>query len=79
MIDLFGVDLFASVGVAFTVVKGLIILLLVIYTIFAVVVVKQVHLMTDTLEVGFEKPLRMIAILHFALAILTIIVAFVIL
>lgn len=39
-----------------------------VYSIFALVVVKQVNHMTDTLEVGFETPLRIIAFAHFLLA-----------
>lgn len=41
----------------------------VVYAIFAAVVVRQVYLMTDSLEVGFERPVRIIAWAHFGLAI----------
>ncbi|MBI2267940.1 MAG: hypothetical protein HYU80_00625 [Candidatus Blackburnbacteria bacterium] len=40
-----------------------------IYIIFATVVVRQVYLMTNTLEVGFESQLRIISWLHLLLAI----------
>lgn len=39
------------------------------YIIFSVIMVKQVLLMTDTLEVGFETPVRVVAFLHFALSV----------
>lgn len=40
-----------------------------IYLIFAGVVVRQVYLMTTTLQVGFEMPIRAIAWAHFFLTI----------
>lgn len=45
---------------------------LVIYNIFALVVLKQANIMTQTLNVGLELPIKLIAILHliFALSIL---------
>lgn len=49
------------------------------YVIFALVVVKQVNKMTDTLEVGFEAPLRFFALLHLLMAIGNLIVSFLIL
>ncbi|OGM18695.1 hypothetical protein A2686_03375 [Candidatus Woesebacteria bacterium RIFCSPHIGHO2_01_FULL_38_10] len=41
---------------------------LTIYLIFAGVVVRQVKLMTETLEVGFEKGIRFIALFHLIVA-----------
>ena len=40
-----------------------------VYTLFSAVIVRQVQLMTDTLEVGFEAPVRIIAVLHFLVSI----------
>lgn len=40
-----------------------------IYITFATVVVRQVHLMTDTLKVGFETQIKLFAWAHFFLAI----------
>lgn len=37
---------------------------LALYIVFALVVVKQVNLMTETIEVGFETPLKVIAYVH---------------
>lgn len=52
---------------------------LVLYLVFALVVVRQVKLMTDTLEVGFELPIRILAYAHLIFAILVLLAAFVIL
>lgn len=40
-----------------------------IYLVFAGVVVRQIYLMTTTLQVGFETPIRSIAWAHLFLAI----------
>lgn len=50
-----------------------------IYNIFAIVIVKQTFHMTDTLEVGFELPIRAIAFLHLVFALFVFIVAIMIL
>jgi len=52
---------------------------LAVYIVFAGVVLVQVARMTDTLEVGFETAIKLMAWLHFAMAIGTFVVAFVIL
>ncbi|HLE49077.1 MAG TPA: DUF5657 family protein [Patescibacteria group bacterium] len=44
-----------------------------LYVVFAFVVLKQVNIMTQTLEVNFEKPLRIAAALHLFTAILVFI------
>lgn len=44
----------------------------VIYVIFAGVVVRQVYLMTTTVRVGFELPIRTIAWVHLGAAILAL-------
>jgi hypothetical protein len=49
---------------------------LIIYVIFAFVVMKQVSLMTATLELDFEKPIKIVATLHFVFAIFVLIYAF---
>lgn len=59
--------------------KSLALIGLVIYIIFALVVIRQVNKMTDTLAVGFEAEVRFVAIVHFILALATFIVAFAIL
>jgi hypothetical protein len=54
-------------------------ILLGMYIIFALVVVRQVQLMTDTVEVGFETPVRILAYLHLVLAVVIFIAALIIL
>jgi len=46
-----------------------------VYVVFALVIVKQVDHMTDTLEVGFESQLKAIAIVHLLFALGTILFA----
>lgn len=46
------------------VVKLFFLFALTIYLIFAAVVVRQVYLMTETIKVGFEFPVRVVAWLH---------------
>lgn len=61
------------------VIKIFVIVLLAIYIVFAFVVVRQVQLMTDTLEVGFEKQLKFLSFLHFLFAIAVLVFAILIL
>ncbi len=61
------------------VIKILVIILLGIYIVFAFVIVRQVQLMTDTLEVGFEKQLKFLSFLHFLFAIAVLIFSIIIL
>lgn len=51
------------------IVKLLFLFALAIYLVFASVVVRQVYLMTTTVKVGFEFPVRIIAWLHLFVAI----------
>lgn len=50
-------------------------LVLGIYVVFALVVMKQTVVMTKTLEVGFEKQIKLLATIHLFLAITTLIAA----
>lgn len=59
--------------------KGSVLVGLSIYVVFAFVVIRQVQLMTKTLEVGFEAPIRFIAWLHLLFALGTTLLALVIL
>jgi len=61
------------------IIKIFVVLALGLYIAFALVVVRQVQLMTDTLEVGFEGPLRFLAIMHLLFAIAVLIFALIIL
>lgn len=49
------------------------------YILFALVILRQVTLMTDTLEVGFEEPVRIFALFHLIFALGTFVAAIVIL
>lgn len=62
-----------------TVLKVFLIILMAIYLIFAFVVVRQVQLMTDTLEVGFEAQLKLLSFIHLIFAIAVLIFSIVIL
>lgn len=45
------------------------------YILFAGVVVKQVRVMTETLQVGFEGPIKVLALGHFIFALITLFLA----
>ena len=60
-------------------IKTGVILFLILYLVFAGVVIKQVRMMTDTLEVGFENPIKFIVLLHFIFALTTLVLAFILL
>lgn len=47
-----------------------------VYSVFALVLIKQVAIMTSTLEIGFEALLKIISYLHFIGAILVFLFAF---
>lgn len=53
--------------------------LLGMYLVFALVVIRQVQLMTDTVEVGFEAPIRLFSYLHLIFAILIFLAALILL
>lgn len=59
--------------------KIFVLLGLLIYFVFALVVVRQVQLMTDTLEVGFEFPIRVLSWAHLIFAAGVFLIALVIL
>jgi hypothetical protein len=59
--------------------KILVLIALAIYGIFAFVVLRQIQLMTDTLEVGFEAPVRMLGISHLIFSLVIFVLALIIL
>jgi hypothetical protein len=61
------------------VVKIFVVVALGIYLIFALVVVRQVRLMIDTVKIGFEMALTVMAYSHLILAVLILILAIAIL
>lgn len=66
-------------GFGFALLEIFMLAALVFYIIFGFVVVKQVGKMTETLEVGFESPLKFIALIHFLASIGVFLLALVIL
>lgn len=56
-----------------------IIVFLIVYIIFSFAVSKQVKIMTDTLEVGFETQIKSLAFIHVALSIAVLLIAIIIL
>ncbi|HTK03158.1 MAG TPA: DUF5657 family protein [Alphaproteobacteria bacterium] len=60
-------------------VKTLALVLLGMYLVFSLVVVRQVKMMTDTLQLGFETPAKFLAYFHLAFAVFVFIAALVIL
>ena len=61
------------------IIKIFALIFLAIYIVFAFVVMRQVQLMTATLEVGFEGQLKFLAFLHFLFAIAVFVFAILIL
>lgn len=51
------------------------IVLLLLYFVYAFVIVRQVNLMTQTLDVAFKKPLKFFAIFHLCYALLLLLYA----
>lgn len=72
MIPILGISIWA-------VAKVFILIAFFLYIIFSVVVVRQVELMTGTLEVGFEAQLKLLSFLHLTFAILVFLAALIIL
>lgn len=62
-----------------TIAKGAVVVFLLLYIVFSVVVLRQARLMTETLEVGFEKQINILAIAHLVFAVVVFILALVIL
>jgi hypothetical protein len=54
-------------------------LFLVFYLVFAAVVIKQAKIMTETIQVGLEGPIRGLVFAHFIFALLVLILAIIIL
>lgn len=69
-------DLFFSLGIdIWFLAKILVLIFLAIYCVFAVVVVRQVNIMTHTLRLGLEGVIRIIAYLHFIFAVGLLLIA----
>ena len=60
-------------------IKALSLVLLGMYLVFSLVVVRQVKMMTDTLQLGFEGAAKMLAYIHLIFAIFVFLAALIIL
>ncbi len=67
-IPLIGISIWFIVKIFFLVGIG-------VYVLFSIVVFRQVQLMTSTLSVGFETPVKLLALMHIVVAILVFIFA----
>ena len=61
------------------VVKIAALILLSMYLIFALILVRQIKLMTSTLNLGFETPIIMLGYIHLAFSVLVFLAALIIL
>lgn len=70
-------DTIPLIGISiWLIVKVFFLIALVIYLIFALVVIKQVNIMTDTLDLNFEVPVKILALAHFFFALAVLVIAF---
>ena len=60
-------------------VKIAVLILLALYLVFALVVVRQMKLMTDTLKLGFETPIKILSYIHLGFAVFVFLTALIIL
>lgn len=67
-------SLFGSAG-TWEIVKIMFLFGMFLYIVFAFVVLRQITHMTKTLRMGFESPIKLLGIIHFAFAILLFIFA----
>jgi len=68
----FGISIWLVVKIAALILLGM-------YLVFALVIVKQIKLMTNALTLGFEAPIIMLGYIHLAFAVLVFFAALVIL
>ena len=54
-------------------------LFLILYILFAGIVIKQVRVMTETLQIGLEKPIRTLAVIHFIVSVFVFVLSLIIL
>ena len=52
-----------------TIVELVVVLFMVMYTIFAVVIIKQINLMFRTLQIGLEEQIKFVAYAHLAISV----------
>jgi hypothetical protein len=70
----------AIIGSSFALLAKIgILIFLIVYIIFSFAVSKQVKIMTDTLEVGFETQIKAMALIHLTLSVVVLMIAIIIL
>ena len=52
-----------------------VIIFLLLYIVFAGVVIRQVRVMTETLSLGFERPIKLLAFFHFIFSLVVLVLA----
>lgn len=62
-----------------TIAKAMVLFALGIYIVFAVVVLRQIRLMSETLKIGLEKGVRTLGVIHLLFSIAVFILALIIL
>jgi len=72
-------QLFNLEGPLLLIIKIGVILFLLLYIVFAGVVTRQVRVMTETINVGFEKPIQLFAFFHFIFAVVVFVLALILL
>lgn len=65
-------------GAFYQIAEFVIITFLGMYLIFALVVIRQINLMTKTVQVGFEKFLKLIGVLHITFALFVFIASIIV-
>jgi hypothetical protein len=68
----FGISIWLVVKIAALILLGM-------YLVFALIIVRQIKLMTTTLVLGFEAPIIMLGYIHLAFAVLVFLAALIIL
>lgn len=72
MIPIVGISIWPLIKIAALVLLG-------IYMVFAFVIVRQVKVMTDTLQLGFEAPIKVLSYIHLIFAVFVFLTALIIL
>ena len=73
-------DFLSFIGISiWTIAKGAVVVFCLLYIVFALVVLRQARLMTETLEVGFEKQIKFLALAHLLFAVVVLVLALIIL
>lgn len=72
MIPVLGIQVWTLIKIGALILLGM-------YLVFSWVIVRQVRLMTDTLQLGFEAPVKFLAYIHMIFAVFVFLAALIIL